>query len=80
MDLFRDFAVSVEKSQALNRIRVFDFKSDKWSSIAFPESVYSASPGETPEYASTTYRYGYQSSLRLRVSSITTLRPENQFC
>jgi len=61
VDLFRDFAVSVEKSQALNRIRVFDFKSDKWSSIAFPESVYSASPGETPEYASTTYRYGYQS-------------------
>jgi oligopeptidase B len=61
MDLFRDFAVSVEKSQALNRLRVFDFKSGKWSTIAFPEPVYAASPGMTPEYDSTTYRYTYQS-------------------
>jgi len=61
IDLFRDFAVSVEKSQALNRMRIFDFKSGKWSSISFPEPVYSASPGDTPEYASTTYRYAYQS-------------------
>jgi len=61
IDLFRDFAVSVEKSQALNRIRIFDFKSGKWRAISFLEPVYSASPGETPEYASTTYRYAYQS-------------------
>jgi len=51
----------VEKAQALSRMRIFDFKSGKWSSISFPEPVYSASPGETPEYASTTYRYNYQS-------------------
>jgi len=61
VDLFRDFAVSVEKSQALNRLRVFDFKSGKWSAIPFPEPVYAAFPGNTPEYASTTYRYNYQS-------------------
>jgi oligopeptidase B len=61
VDLFRDFAVAVEKSEAVNRMRIFDFKSEKWNSIAFPESVYAASPGETPEYASTTYRYNYQS-------------------
>jgi oligopeptidase B len=61
MDLFRDFAVSVEKSQALERIRIFDFKSGKWSSISFPEAVYSAFPGDTPEYASNTYRYSYES-------------------
>ena len=61
MDLFRDFAVSVEKSQALERIRIFDFKSGKWNSIVFPEPVYSAFPGDTPEYASTAYRYNYQS-------------------
>jgi oligopeptidase B len=61
IDLFRDFAVSVEKSQALNRMRIFDFKSGKWSAISFPEPVYSAFPGDTPEYASTTYRYNYQS-------------------
>ena len=27
----------------------------------FPEPVYSAFPGDTPEYASKTYRYSYQS-------------------
>jgi len=61
IDLFRDFAVSVEKSQALTRMRVFDFKSGEWNAIRFPEPVYAASPGDTPEYASTTYRYSYQS-------------------
>jgi oligopeptidase B len=61
IDLFRDFAVSVEKSQALNRLRIFDFKSRKWSAILFPEPVYAAFPGNTPEYTSTTYRYNYQS-------------------
>src|SRR6202167_6271062 len=61
IDLFRDFAVSVEKSQALNRMRIFDFKSGTWRAISFPEPVYSAFPGDSPEYASTTYRYSYQS-------------------
>ena len=61
IDLFRDFAVSIEKSQALNRLRVLDFKTGKWSTITFPEPVYSAFPGETPEFTSTTYRYTYQS-------------------
>jgi oligopeptidase B len=61
IDLFRDFAVSVEKSQALNRMRFFDFKSGQWSIISFPEPVYSAFRGDTREYASTTYRYNYQS-------------------
>jgi oligopeptidase B len=61
IDLFRDFAVSVEKSQALNRMRVFDFKSGEWRAISFPEPVYSAFPGDTPDYTSSTYRYSYQS-------------------
>jgi len=61
VDLFHDFAVSVEKSQALNRMRIFDFKSGNWRAISFPEPVYSAFPGDTPEYESTTYRYAYQS-------------------
>jgi oligopeptidase B len=61
VDLFRDFAVAVERSQALVRMRLFDFKSGKWQAMSFPESVYAAFPGDTPEYASTTYRYGYQS-------------------
>ena len=51
----------MEKSQALNRMRIFDFKSGTWRAISFPEPVYSAAPGDTPEYTSTTYRYSYQS-------------------
>ena len=61
IDLFRDFAVSVEKSQALNQLRVHNFKTGEWTSIAFPEPVYSASPATTYDYESTTYRYNYQS-------------------
>jgi oligopeptidase B len=61
IDLFRDFAVSVEKSEAVNRLRVCNFQSKAWTDIPFPEKVYSAFPGGTPEYTSTTYRYNYQS-------------------
>ena len=61
IDLFKDFAVSVEKSQALSQLRVYDFKTEKWTSIAFPEPVYSASPAVTFDFESTTYRYNYQS-------------------
>ena len=61
IDLFRDFAVSVEKSEAVNRLRIYNFQTKAWTDIAFAEKVYSAFPGGTPEYASTTYRYSYQS-------------------
>jgi len=61
IDLFRDFAVSVEKSDALNQLRVYNFKTKAWKSIPFPEPVYSAFPGGTPDWESSTYRYNYQS-------------------
>jgi oligopeptidase B len=61
IDLFKDFAVSVEKSDAVNQLRVYDFKTSTWKPIAFPEPVYSAFPVNTPEYESNTYRYNYQS-------------------
>jgi oligopeptidase B len=61
IDLFKDFAVSVEKSQALTQLRVYNFKTAAWTPIAFPEPVYATFPGGTPEYESTTYRYSYQS-------------------
>jgi oligopeptidase B len=61
IDLFQDFAVSYEKWQALNRIRIFHFQSGKWDTIPFPEPVYAVFRGETADYASTTYRYNYQS-------------------
>ena len=61
LDLFQDFAVSVERSSALDHLRVYDFHNAKWTAIPFPEPVYAASPGGTPEFASHTYRYNYQS-------------------
>jgi oligopeptidase B len=61
IDLFKTFAVSVEKSQALTQIRLYNFQTHVWNSIAFPEPVYSAFPGGTRDFDSTTYRYSYQS-------------------
>ena len=61
IDLFQDFAVSVEKAQALAHLRVYDFKTGAWTPIAFPEPVYAVFPGGTPEYEATSYRYNYQS-------------------
>ncbi|HWQ54325.1 MAG TPA: S9 family peptidase [Bryobacteraceae bacterium] len=61
IDLFKDFAVVVEKSQALNRLQVYEFDGGNRHSIAFPEPVYSAFPSANPEFDSGTYRYSYQS-------------------
>ncbi len=61
IDLFQDFAVAVERSRALDRLRVYDFHTAKWTAVPFPEPVYTASPGPTPEFTSKTYRYNYQS-------------------
>ena len=61
LDIFKDFAVSVEKSQALNHLRVHNFQTGKWTEVAFPEPVYSVFPSDTPDYDATAYRYSYQS-------------------
>jgi oligopeptidase B len=61
LDLYRDFAVSIEKSDALSQLRLYNFKSGAWKSIEFPEPVYSAFPAGLPDYESQAYRYNYQS-------------------
>ncbi|MFN7992240.1 MAG: S9 family peptidase [Bryobacteraceae bacterium] len=61
ISLFKDYAVAYEKSEALNRVRVLDFKSGQWTSVSFPEPVYSAFPGRNPEYDTRVFRYTYQS-------------------
>ncbi|HVV46014.1 MAG TPA: prolyl oligopeptidase family serine peptidase, partial [Bryobacteraceae bacterium] len=61
IDLFRDFAVSVEKTEALNHLRIHHFGTGAWDEIAFPEPVYSVFPAGTPDYDSPLYRYSYQS-------------------
>ena len=61
IDLFKDFAVCVERSNALDHLRIYVFKSATWKEVAYPEPVYSVFPGGTPDYESRTYRYNYQS-------------------
>jgi oligopeptidase B len=61
IDLYKTFAVVTAKSEALNQLRVYHFATGKWSTIAFPEPVYTVFGGGTPDYESTTYRYTYQS-------------------
>ena len=61
MDVFRDFFVSVEKGDALDHLRIHDFKTGAWKEIEYPEPVYSVFPGGTPDYESRTYRYQYDS-------------------
>ncbi len=50
-----------EKTEAVNHLRVYNFQTNNWTPIEFPEPVYSAFPGGTRDYDSTTYRYNYQS-------------------
>jgi oligopeptidase B len=63
IDLFKDFGVVLEKSQALNRLRIVNFASNEWHEISFPEAVYTASPAGNPEYDTHLYRYSYQSMI-----------------
>lgn len=63
VELFQDHLVAAEKSTALDRFRVLDFHSSQWHDVNFPESVYAASVMDTPEYGSTTFRFGYQSMI-----------------
>jgi oligopeptidase B len=58
---FKDFLVVMEKSQGLDRFRMFHVKTKTWKDVAFPEPVYAAFPGGTPEYTATAFRLNYQS-------------------
>ena len=63
LDLFRDYAVSHEKFQALYRFRVLNFKTGSWHEVSFPEAVYSAFGGGTPEFDTRMFRFNYQSPI-----------------
>ncbi len=61
LDPFEKFLVVMEKSQGLDRFRIFDIKHKTWRDVTFPEPVYAAVPGGTPEYTATAFRLNYQS-------------------
>ena len=61
VELFKDYLVVGEKSEALDHFRVFNFATKVWSDVNFPEDVYSAGLAATPEFASPAFRFSYQS-------------------
>ena len=61
VELFEGHAVVVEKQAALVRLRIHDFATGRWRELPFSETAYAAFLMDTPEFSSTTFRYGYQS-------------------
>ena len=63
LEMFANFYVLLEREDGLPRIRVtrLGAGSDESHSVIFPEPVYAAFPAENNEYATTLFRYNYQS-------------------
>ncbi len=61
LDLFKNFAVVRDKTNALNGVRIHDFRNGQWRSMSFTEPVYSLFTMGNPEYDARTFRYAYQS-------------------
>jgi len=60
-EVFKDFMVVSEKTNALVRMRIYDFRKKTWKTVKFDDPVYLASSAGTPEFTSTRYRMSYQS-------------------
>ena len=66
IDLFADFFVACEREDGLPRLRLWRFAGESAEAapageIAFPEPAYSAYPHVNRIFATTTFRYAYQS-------------------
>jgi oligopeptidase B len=66
VDLFANFFVACDREAGLPRLRIWSFSNDDPAAalaneIAFPEPAYSAHPHINRIFATSTFRYGYQS-------------------
>ena len=61
VDVFQDYLAAQIRTNGLSEIRILGLKDGKLNTISFPEPVYSAYMSGTPEYTSTSLRYGYSS-------------------
>jgi len=61
VDLFKDFAVVLERTEGLNRIRTYDFRDSQWRTIEFDEEAYTATPQANMDFDGAVCRYTYQS-------------------
>jgi oligopeptidase B len=61
MELFANHAVFMEREDGVPRIRVTDLSTGAWHRVDFPESAYALNPEANPEFATTKFRFNYQS-------------------
>ena len=61
VEVFQDYLAVTEKTNALNRTRIYNFKTKQWKSVQFKDEVYLAVSSGTPEYATQQLRMSYQS-------------------
>jgi oligopeptidase B len=59
--LFRDHMVLYEREHGLPQFRATSFASNESVRLPFPEPAYSVFPSANPEFATTAFRYTYQS-------------------
>jgi oligopeptidase B len=60
-ELFQDFLVVSEKTDAQERSRIYNFADHSWRTLQFDEAVYTSHAGGTPEFTSRRYRLIFQS-------------------
>lgn len=61
VEVFRDYLAVTEKTNALNRTRIYNFKTKQWKNVSFNDEVYLANSAGTPEFTSQKLRMSYQS-------------------
>ena len=61
IDVFKDYLVVSENSEALNHIRIIDLRNGKDSYLDFAEDVYVASISANPEFDTNVLRFTYSS-------------------
>lgn len=61
VEVFEHFMVVSEKTDALARMRIYDFKKKSWKTVKFDDPVYTVRGAGTPEFTSGSYRLSYQS-------------------
>lgn len=63
-EVFANYLVLHEKTQALNRFRIFNYQNQQWRTVQFDDPVYLARSVFTPEFHSEHMRLSYQSPVR----------------
>ena len=61
INLFEHYAVSAGLRQGLAQFAIYSFTSKTWRQLTFPEAVYAAFAGATPDFTARAFRINYQS-------------------